>query len=152
MDLSGTEKRRKPMDPNQANVKKQGREGKNKARASDKWKPHNNTPPSQTPHHTPGRDHRKQKSKRKGSANIKIINGIGGVGGELACIAVYTSCLDKANRNYEANLQAAYMMTDPNLRENSIQLANRIHALDLTECATTYAACGLSCLLPFDIF
>ena len=140
------------MDPNQPNVKKQGREGKNKARKSDNWKPHNNTPPSQTPHHTPGRDHRKSKLKKKGRTSIKAVNGIGIMDSEFTCVTIYASCIDKANRNYKANLQAAYMMPNSELRENSIQLANRIHTLDLTECATTYVVCGLSCLLPFEIF
>ena len=37
--------------------KKQGRENKNKARKSNKWKPRSNPKPPKK--HTPGRDHRK---------------------------------------------------------------------------------------------
>ena len=152
VDVDGAAKRRKPLAPNQAGIKGQGREGQRKARKSPNWKPHNNTPPSTPPKHTPGRGHRKHTSKRKGIVDIKLINATSLASSEFMCALTYENCLARANRNYEANLELAYMKTDLKLQENSIQLAERILKLDLLECGTTYVACGLSCLLPYEIF
>ena len=136
---------RQSIDPNKQGVKGQGRESKNKSRQNPNWKPHNSTPTKDPPRHTPAKPH------RKGFIDIRLLKGLTIAACETACANWYKNCLDDATSDYETCLAGAYSML-PALRKDSINLCDKIWALDATACGTGYAACGLACLCPFSLF
>jgi len=59
---------------------------------------------------------------------------------EADCVSDYDGCLDRALETYEGCMSNSH---------NPQWLCDRIYNLDITACPASYAACGLSCLLPF---
>lgn len=108
---------------------------------------------------------RKGKSRGDGKssgAKAKSKGGSGKKGGllgklficecEIGCIASFRECNGSAHDRHETCLNGALSFADKNIREEQIAICNRIVNFDLAECATKYTACGLTCLVPLDLF
>jgi hypothetical protein len=69
---------------------------------------------------------------------------------ELACAVAYNNCLANTEDELEANLVPCQDMCDIDERDKCIDNAMLVFNLGGAMCATEYALCGLSCLLPFN--
>ncbi len=83
-------------------------------------------------------------AKRKGSVCGKLVKVLFLVQCESLCVGLYGSCVNDAIKDHQDCVDAARDASE-------IALCNTIVALDLTECAATYVACGLACLLPINL-
>jgi RHS repeat-associated protein len=86
---------------------------------------------------------------KKGSIKFSVVKYLYLLSCEVACAYAYQDCLDESIEDYELCLQGAYQR-HASTRQQQIALCDSIYALDNTECAATYAACGLTCLLPIS--
>ena len=86
---------------------------------------------------------------RRGSAKPGLIGKLCLIEAEAACVLIYHGCLDGARENYDTCAERAHKFADPKIARDYLDNCLKIFYADAAECATEYAVCGLSVLLPF---
>jgi hypothetical protein len=83
------------------------------------------------------------------AAAAKVVSTAGLVCCELACATMYNACLQRAVDTANEGFETAGRIKNPQLADDYVSNVESIAFLDMAECATKYAICGLSCMLPF---
>lgn len=89
------------------------------------------------------------KKKISGHADPRLLGKVVLVGAEAMCAAAYNKCLNVAENANNNQLDAAMAGGCYSDRQAAIDNAMDVYYLSAAECATKYAICGLSALLPF---